>query len=333
MTNFKPFNDKLVYSTHICEYHPIEKELLYNEDCKSSFDDFHRKKSMLYMMVKMARIKFIPDSFTISSDFVINGIVIVGERREKVAFNVAKYLFARSGVTDKFKSWEEWAAKVMSRWKFEASTPLTPAQAYRQYSGIDLKLSTEELLYIDCKLVQSIKQGNMESGNIMSPIQLAHVFDWEVLSPLEVIYVGKSKNGVLKRTRTHDKWGAITTDLSSDEVVVVYFMDIESKSVAKREFGSLITYEEFKEKAIDRESEALITEAAFIKYFFDEKGYNEKIVDQDFESVGKVKEKLIARGYTSVVAELCLEGVFGKLGTQKVGYHSKHSFIHSLTEV
>ncbi|MBA4192350.1 MAG: hypothetical protein C0467_30635 [Planctomycetaceae bacterium] len=333
MTDFQPFDDTLVYSSYIREYHPIEKDLLYNDLCRNSFNEFHRKETTLYMIVKTDRIEFVPESFCIGGGFRVQGNVRVGGRVEAVVFNVAKFLFARSGVTDRYSCWEEWAEQVMSDWQIDGDAEVTAAQTYRQFSKIDLKLSTGELLYIDCKLSQAIKQGNMASRTIVSPVQLAQSFDWNLLGQLEVLYIGKSTDGVLSRARNHNKWGAITTDLSPEEVAIVYFMDIETKSTAREQTGPFVTFREFKDKGIDRESHALITEAALIKHFFSEKRYNERIVGQDFEKVKRVKEKLLHRGYTSVFAELRLDGVFGNVGTPKTGYRAEHEYIRSLREL
>jgi hypothetical protein len=326
-----PIDDTLVYQTHISEYHVVEKDLLYNE--YSSFDPFHSKTSTVYMLVKTKRIKFIPESFKIKSDFIVEGMVNIGDRREAVAFNPAKFLFASSGVTHQYESWEDWAAEAMSHWRVDSQEKMTPSQIYRQFSGIDLEQSTEDLLYLNCKLVQTIKKGNLDTRNLLSPVQLAHMFDWDLLDPLEVMYIGKSKNDVLDRARNHNKWGEITTDLSPEEVALVYFMAVETTSVKKIQAGPLISYTKFEDKEIDRNTAAIIAEAALIKHFFDEKRYNKEIVEQDFETVNKVKEKLIKRGYTSVIAELKLDGVFGEVGTAKTGYHVEHTFVHSASNI
>lgn len=332
MINRRAFSE-LTFSSHVREYHAIEKDLLYHPLTQNKFDEFHRKKSTVYMIVKTKRITFIPESFYITGNFCVCGEVAVGSRRETVVFNVAKFLFQRSGVCDRFPGWEKWAETVMSNWKVHDNPEISAAEAYRNFSAIDMQMSTGEYLCIDCKLWQSIANGDVSLRTIVSPVQLAHFFDWSILEPLEVLYVGKSTDGVLNRARNHNKWGKITTDLPADEFAVVYFMDLETKSVVQRKVGPFISVEEFKDKEIDRSSEALVMEAALIKHFFAEKGYNEMIVDQNFKDVSEVKKKLLLRGYTAVCAELRLEGVFGNVGTAKTGYHSEHAFVQTLRDL
>lgn len=332
MTNKRDFAE-LTFSSYVREYHVIEKDLLYHPLAHNKFDEFHRKRSTVYMIVKTKRIAFIPESFYITGNFCICGDVVVGSRRETVVFNVAKFLFQRSGVCDRFSGWEEWAETVMSSWRIQDNPEVLAAEAYRRFSSIDIQMSTGEYLCINCKLWQSIANGNVSLRTIVSPVQLAHFFDWSILEPLDVLYVGKSTDGVLNRARNHNKWGKITTDLPIDEFAVVYFMDLETKSVVQRRVGPFISVEEFKDKEIGRSSEALIMEAALIKHFFDKKGYNEMIVNQNFKDVSEVKEKLLLRGYAAVCAELRLEGVFGNVGTAKTGYHSEHAFFQTLRDL
>ncbi|WP_228892980.1 hypothetical protein [Pseudoduganella aquatica] len=332
MQKIYEFPDGLLFSSYVTEYHPLEKDLLYHELSKNHFDEFHRKKSTLYLIVKTRRIRFLPGSFRIGAGFRITGIVTVGDRTELVTFNVAKFLFPRHGARSGCASWEDWAEKVMAGWGFPCTGQDTAAEAYRKNSSIDLERSTEELLWIDCKLWQGMAGGNLALRTIVSPVQLAHSFDWDLLAPLEVIYVGKSKNGVLMRARNHNKWGKITTDLGPDEVAIVYFMRIATRTVRKRRIGPYYSFEELQDSDIDPDSAVKITEAALIQHFFEEQKLNVQIVRQDFREVDSVKNKLVKRKYAAVCVELLLEGVFGKMGTCKAGYHGEHRFSRILRE-
>ncbi|WP_142049403.1 hypothetical protein [Achromobacter sp. SLBN-14] len=143
---------------------------------------------------------------------------------------------------------------------------------------------------------------------------------------IEVLYIGKSKGNVLNRTLNHNKWGAITSAVKEDEMVLVYFMNIAHGPMAKiapcqvlRVVGAV------EDNELDRDAVSVITEAALIKHFFKEKGFNEQIVNQPIEEVAKVKEMLVDRGYTEVLVAVQLDGPLGVLGTDAAGYHNHHA--------
>jgi hypothetical protein len=84
---------------------------------------------------------------------------------------------------------------------------------------------------------------------------------------VEVLYVGKSTDNTLKRLQNHNKWGEITTDLGTDEVAIVYFMEIEESLFSRTSVGPVTFLSSTRDEDIDRDSAALITEAALIKHF------------------------------------------------------------------
>jgi hypothetical protein len=271
-------------------------------------------------------VTFFPKTFAIESDFCLSGKIKIGSRVEEVRFNVAKMLFEAAGDKTHFASWELWATEVMSGWDVKDAQNLSASQLYRTFSAIDLELSSEAYLYIDCKLLQGLKGGDLEARTVVNPIQLAHMFDWSVFDDIEVLYIGKSKGNVLNRTLNHNKWGAITSAVKEDEMVLVYFMNIAHGPMAKiapcqvlRVVGAV------EDNELDRDAVSVITEAALIKHFFKEKGFNEQIVNQPIEEVAKVKEMLVDRGYTEVLVAVQLDGPLGVLGTDAAGYHNHHA--------
>ncbi len=319
-------NEELFFSSHINEFHVVEKDILFNDLAKTNFTDFHKKESTTYLLVKTRKIKFIPDSFSVMENYCICGDVFVGGKKQTVVFNVAKLLFEQSGVKNKYSGWEEWADSVMSNWQLDEDKAASGSAKYKRTSSIDLTQSTSDLLYINCKLWQSIKKGDTSVRTVVSTVQTANMFDWYVFDKLEVLYVGKSTDGVLNRAANHNKWGEITSHLDDDEMLLVYFMSISKTSVYKKTIGPVTLISEIDDKSLDIESVSLITEAALIKYFFDEKKYNKDIVNQDFESVKAVKNKLVKRGYGSANVALMLDGVMGYVGTEKSGFHNEHKF-------
>ncbi|MBB6244114.1 hypothetical protein [Rhodanobacter sp. MP1X3] len=319
-------NPERAFVSYIREFQPVAKDTLYSAPDKNVFSDFHRKKSTVYMIAKTKKMSFVIDSFRVIDDFCILGKVLVGGRTEDVMFNIAKLLFEKSGVTHKYDGWRSWADRVMSAWAIKEESHLSSSQKYRRGSRIDLDLSNETRLYIECMLYQSIGNGNTSRRVIVQPLDLAHMFDWYLLDDIEILYVGKSKSSVLNRAINHNKWGEITTDLKSDEFAFVYFMDIEQSSIMKESLGPISLITNTTDDELDRDSIALITEAALIKHFFSEEKYNREIVSQDIIAVKSVREKLIERGYTALRVDLILEGVFGVFGTKKTGITRSHIF-------
>ena len=97
----------LIFHGYIREFHVVEKDLLYHELARARFDYFHKRATTIYFIAKTSRLRFIPDSFRPTGNFCFVGDVICGARRERVVFNIAKILYARSGVCDKYDGWED----------------------------------------------------------------------------------------------------------------------------------------------------------------------------------------------------------------------------------
>lgn len=314
------------FVSYIREFQPVDKDALFSASAQDVFGDFHRKQSSVYMIAKAKKISFVIETFRVIGDFCILGKVRIGGRTETVMFNIAKLLFERSGVAHKYDGWRSWTERVMSAWAIEGKPHFSASQKYRHGSRIDLDLSTETQLYVECMLYQAIGNGNTAHRVIVRPLDLAHMFDWDLLGDIEILYVGKSTNNVLRRAMNHNKWGEITTDLKDDEFSFVYFMDVAQSSILKESFGPIAFITNTTDSELDRDSIALITEAALIKHFFSEEKYNRQIVDQDVTAVKSVREKLIKRGYTALRVDLILDGVFGMFGTTKTGITRSHIF-------
>lgn len=325
MFNLDSDSTELLFNAYIDEFHVVDKDTMFNELSKGRFTDFHKKKASVYFLAKTRRVTFLPKSFAIEADFCLSGKVKIGNRVEAVRFNIAKMLFEASGVKTHFASWEDWATEVMSGWDVKDAQNLSASEMYRRFSSIDIELSSDAYLYIDCKLLQGIRGGDPKVRSVVNPIQLAHMFDWSVFDDIEVLYIGKSKGNVLNRTVNHNKWGAITSAVKEDEMVLVYFMNIAHSPMAKIvPFHMLRVVGAMCDDALDRDAVCVITEAALIKHFFKKKGFNEQVVTQPIEEVAKLKEVLVDRGYTGVLVSVRLEGPLGVLGTDVTGYHNHH---------
>jgi hypothetical protein len=160
------------------------------------------------------------------------------------------------------------------------------------------------------------------------------MFDWDVLDDIEILYVGKSTDSVLSRTTNHNKWGAITSSLESDEMALVYFLKISHGPFAKIvPHPLLLLVAATTDDELDRDAVSIITEAALIKHFFKEKGFNQRVVNQPLEKVAKVKSQLVERGYTGVQVAVQLDGPLGVLGTDETGYHNRHVFRYFLRQL
>jgi len=334
MFNLDSDRTEFLFNAYIDEFHVVDKDTMFNQLSKGTFTDFHRKKASVYFLAKTRRVKFFPRTFAIEADFCLSGNIKIGNRVEAVRFNVAKMLFEASGVKTHFASWEHWATEVMSGWGVKDAQYLSASQMYRRFSAIDLELSSDAYLYIDCKLLQGVKGGDPRVRTVVNPIQLAHMFDWNVFDDIEVLYIGKSKGSVLNRTMNHNKWGAITSAVKEDEMVLVYFMNIAHSPMAKiAPFQVLRLVGAMDDDELDRDAVSVITEAALIKHFFKEKGFNEQVVTQPIEEVAKIKEMLVDRGYTAVLVAVQLEGPLGVLGTDATGYHNHHAARYMLQQL
>lgn len=331
-SEFNTNTDERIFHAYIREYQVIDKNTLFSPFAKAYFGAFHKERSTIYLIAKTKRLTLHPESFAISTNYCVEGDVTFGRSRERVVFNIAKVLFEQHAPKDHWNHWRHWADAAMRAWKSQDKPEAEGDSLYRICSSVDLRQSTGDELYIDCKLFQS-RDGNEERRVILSPIQLANFFDWYLRDHIEVLYVGKSTDDALKRLRNHNKWGEITTDLGTDEVAVVYFMEIEEALFSRTSVGPVTFLSSTRDEDIDRDSVALITEAALIKHFFADEKYNRQVVAQDLTEVKSVREKLLSRGYSAIQVELDLEGSLGILGTPKTGFVRRHEFVHRLRDL
>ncbi|WP_142049406.1 hypothetical protein [Achromobacter sp. SLBN-14] len=180
MFNLDSNRTELLFNAYIDEFHVVDKDTMFDALSKGTFTEFHTKRASVYFLAKTRRVTFFPKTFAIESDFCLSGKIKIGSRVEEVRFNVAKMLFEAAGDKTHFASWELWATEVMSGWDVKDAQNLSASQLYRTFSAIDLELSSEAYLYIDCKLLQGLKGGDLEARTVVNPIQLAHMFDWSV---------------------------------------------------------------------------------------------------------------------------------------------------------
>lgn len=320
-----------IFHAYIREYHVLEKDALYSPFLRTG--PFHRKQSSLYMIAKAKKMAFVPGSFRGCADYCFEGDILVGGRVERVVFNSAQLLFHQFGRQTGCPDWRTWAEAAMEPWRMDGMPLCGASQKYALGSRVDVAQSSSDQLYIDCLLYRSLKAGRASPRLIVRPLTLAFMFDWDVLPEIEILYVGKSTDSVFRRVAGHNKWGHITSTLKDDEFAFVYFMDVETSSIHRRVAGPIVVLGEERDEELDRESVALITEAALIKHFFARKHFNQAVVDQDLAKVDRVKKKLVERGYTALRAELILDGVLGRFGTSASGYSAEHIARYELGRV
>lgn len=330
--NFNTDADERIFHAYIREYQVIDQHTLFSPFAKAHFGAFHKERSTVYLIAKTKRLVFHPESFSVGANYCIEGEVTFGRNRDRVIFNVAKILFEQYAPKGRWNDWKTWADAAMRVWQSRDEPDAQGASLYRICTNIDLRQSTTDELYVDCKLFQS-KDGNEDRRVILRATQLASRFDWYLRDEIEILYVGKSTNDTLRRLRNHDKWGEITSDLGPDEVAVIYFMEVEASLFSRTSKGPVTFVSSIRDEEIDRDSVALITEAALIKHFFSGKKYNRQVVGQELAGVKAVRENLLNRGYSAIQIELELEGAFGILGTSKAGYVRRHEFTHRLRDL
>jgi hypothetical protein len=311
-----------ILHTYVKKFQFFPKSSIYDDDAKYRISEFNRHQATLYFIVRTKKVSFLPKSFEIGRNYTIRGKVEVAGKSHAVAFDTARMLHGQQLLKEKFKTVTELTDYCMKQWGGPAAAGMSNDQKYIEVSHVNVENSTADKLAIRCALYHSISQGRMPEMRI-GIHQIINAFDVDCLQPLEILYIGKSNDDTWRRIYDHNKWGLLTEHVKQDDEFLVYFLEID-KSFLNHESieGFSFIHRDESELSIETATEA--TEAALINYFIKHKKFNKEFVDSDITKTDLISKKVKGAGYTGLLAEVGLDGVFGKVGTADVGFRDHH---------
>lgn len=313
---------KKYFQSYIKKYQILPKRSLYDDYAKNLITDFNRHEATLYFIVKTKKVVFLPETFRAVENYCFVGNLEVAGKKHEIIFNAAKMHFENSEIREKFDSTEDFCNFSMDVFRFKDYPDLSNDEKYALISQVVLDESSPNQLVIDCPLTKRIS--GVGTKIVFTPYQLIMMFDIDCLDKLEVLYVGKSNDDTWRRIYNHNKWGNIGENIFDDEEAIVYFLQLDKSDVSVGEVEGGITLICRQESDVTIEDATLAIEAAMISYFIKEKKFNDHHVGKRVEEIKLIGEKLTNNGYTDLVVEIILEGFFGYLGTDKVGFGNNH---------
>lgn len=314
---------KKFYHSYIKKFQFIPKSTLYNEEQKSLISYFNQHEATLYFIVKTPKISLNPESFEIDDNYNLSGEISIGSNEtKKIKFNAVEMLYQMPELKEHFPSLDSFCNTYMNLYDdLLTSNNLK----YQQLASIDLNDSDNAKLRLHCPIVQAITQGEGSYYDFRI-YQVLNYFNIDILGDLQILYIGKSNDNTWKRLYNHNKWGFLEEHRDqSKEDFLVYFLQLDDSKINLSNNNSLtVIHRDNDDNNISLEDATKITEATFINHFIKVKKFNKEMVNIDLSKWDFIKNKLVSNGYTDVVVELYLDGVFGKLGTVDTGYVDYH---------
>lgn len=313
---------KKAFHGYIDKYQFFTKTGIYDEHNKYRISEFNRHKATLYFIVRTPKVKFLPKTFRIVSNYCIEGKLEINGKKTEIIFNAAKIWYKLKEAQAKFDDIDDFTDHCMSQWGGPDLKGFTNSQKYAAASNIDTQKSDENYLRINCAIATSVSKGKQKEI-IITPYQLINYFDMDCLEELEIIYIGKSNDDTWKRIYNHNKWGIIEEFRDNQDELLVYFMSLDKSSVHRGNYGQ-VNINSRQESELKIEDATKVMEASMIIHFMNEKKYNIEHVGKDISKVKSVRDELIAKGYDKIIVEVSLDGLFGLLGSSSIpsaGYH------------
>ncbi|NVN83733.1 MULTISPECIES: hypothetical protein [Vibrio] len=320
-------NDTRIYNVYIKEYmflpferlcDPVFKHLLGGVDAINN--------ATLYAIGKVPKAKIDLKSFTFIDNFCVRGDLEVAGKRHAIVFNMAKFWYeGESEISLKlqsdFKSLNEFTNYFMGKYKAYDGSEVPSHVKYQYLARVDLEASNDTTLFVNCPLVKAM-YGFKDMETEIPTYQLMQKFDIECFESVDLCYIGKSK-GSLKRLMKHEKWLEVLalSKRNPQYDYLVYFFTIDDDDIKQiKRTGFNILHRDYTQ--LNAVSAAELCEAALVNYF--KPVLNDKLKDSELSGLKVVKNNLLEKGYTSLVAEVELEGLFGKLSTENRTYKKRH---------
>ncbi|MFG7352623.1 hypothetical protein ACGMNB_16780 [Shewanella oncorhynchi] len=324
--------NKKYFSTYVSQYmYQPHYRIFDDKNVKILEESKIISNSTIYAIVKTPKVRFVPSSFKVTNNYCLQGKLVVNGKQHNVIFNMAKYWF--NGESDlsislrtKFRTIEEFVEYALSGFRSIAGVRYSNSEKYNRLTIIKPD-SSEEQLNIICPIASGMNEGVPVEANLFV-YQLINHYDIDLLSDLEICYIGKSNRSTFDRLKKHEKWGPILSSRHNEHYdYFAYFFVINEALIYKLNSNSndlMLRTSSFLPKG----AITSICEATLINYF--KPDFNKEFVNTDIRNVKVIKNWLVAKGFNSIMTEVELEGLMGRLGTKQKPYLPRHEFESSL---
>lgn len=313
---------KKYFLSHIKKYQIFPKRSIYGDYAKNLISEFNKHEATLYFLVKTKKVTFLPESFRAIGNYCFIGFLEVAGKKHEIIFNAAKMHYDNKQISKRFASVEDFCNFSMKEWRNEKFPNLKNDEKYASIAYVDLNESSPNQIVINCPLGRKIS--GSDTKIIVTPYQLIMFFDIDCLSDLEILYIGKSNDNTWKRIYNHNKWGLVDENVLPDEEIIVYFLQLDKSDVDMGDFGNSVFFMRKQESEVPIEDATIAIEAAMISHFIESKKFNDHHVGKELGKIDVIQSKLKSKGYTDLVVEVSLDGLFGVLGTKKTGFGGYH---------
>ncbi|CCO60366.1 hypothetical protein VIBNI_B0559 [Vibrio nigripulchritudo] len=317
-----------IFNTYIKEYMFQPNDRLFNSEKSKYIKGFQViNESSIYAIVKVPKANFIPGSFYVTKNYCAVGNIDVAGKVHEVMFNIAKYWFeGESDLSEKlhndFGTIEKFIEAGMSRYTHKQFSNVSNQDKFMHLAEVDVEQSSIKNLYIKCPIATALNNGNKVYADI--PIyQMIQKFDMECIDEVEICYIGKSTASTFSRLQKHEKWGPILSSEGDDNKYdfLAYFFVIDEAAIYRGNLGGVnLIYRDFSE--LPKGAITSLCEASLINYFKPE--FNIEFTSSDLNNSKLFSKWLRKNGYTSVITEVELDGVLGKLSTKERPYQVRH---------
>ncbi|MBR7628976.1 hypothetical protein KAT72_08020 [Aeromonas popoffii] len=275
----------------------------------------------IYSIVRVAKANFIPESFYPTYNYCFRGEIEANGRVHEVVFNLAKYWF--DGESDlsailrsEFYTLGDFIRCGLSGYLSPTGISISNQEKFIGFSELILSESNDKVLKIKCPIISGINGREVKAE--LHLYQLINQFDMDLLSNLEICYIGKSNVSTFERLKNHEKWGPILSSKNNEVYdYFAYFFVIDEAAIISRNFmGSNIHFRDSSD--LPRGAITEICESTLINHFKPQ--FNHDFVNSDVKNIGVIKKWLINKGFDYVLTELELEGIMGRLETKTKPY-------------
>ena len=306
------------------QFHPYER--LFDKSIKEYVKtDFTDNESKIYAIIETPKVKYIPESFYPVGNYSFVGDVVICKKRHTIIINIAKTWFETESdlsqdLRDDFSSLDEFTSYFMGQYGNPEKPNLSSSEKYASIAQVDLKKSTENVLFISCPLAKAMNGGKDRYAELHI-YQMINMFEIECLGNLEIVYIGKSISSTFERLRKHEKWGPVLANQKGEYDHLVYFLEIEDNEFS----NSLVNNVRFIKRDINHLPEdpiVKICEASLINFY--KPKFNEDHKHSDLANSELVSKWLTKNGYNQLVTEVELDGILGRVGSPVQPYQVRH---------
>ncbi|HAS8429849.1 TPA: hypothetical protein I7765_21485 [Vibrio vulnificus] len=312
------------FSSYIKQYMFQPHHRLFDADTVRLLKEFKIvDESCIYSIVRVSKAKFIPESFYPTNNYCFRGTMEANGKTHEVVFNLAKFWFnGESELSEmlrcEFETLENFIRCGLSGYLSPSGISISNQDKFISLSELILSESNDKVLKIKCPIRSGLHGREVYAD--LHLYQIINQFDMDLLSNLEICYIGKSNVSTFERLKNHEKWGPILSSENNENYdYFAYFFVIDEAEIVSRNFIGVNAHIRGSSN-LPKGAITEIFESTLINYF--KPKFNIEFVNSDVKNIGVVKKWLINKGFDYVLTELELDGIMGRLETESKPYQT-----------